>query len=413
MVTTLENMKTKTCNKQMKLFFLFLTGFFTVAIAPAQTQVFAKKDVQSFYKKSYEEARLQFLESVDSLKKLDLFKIQQDTFSDPADASLTTNTALIQTKGPMTAPNLIVILSGLHGIEGYVGSALQSKMIEQDLDPKNTNTDYLFIHALNPYGFKNNRRVNRDNIDLNRNFVLEDKDYQQKNKAYAEINPFLNPTEAANLNFFSRTGFIFSAVKLILQYSLETLREAILKGQYEFKDGLYFGGSNYQYQKNFIDDIALHTFSKYKNVFTLDLHTGYGQKNKLHILADSMKQPSAPQLNAIFTEDRIDYGDKKKFYRTTGDLITYLGSKSTPTTQVIGATFEFGTLDSQKTLGSIESLRRMVLENQNNHHKSDTATNESIDLLFQDMFYPQDPEFRAEVMSQGQTEFDKIMGQYK
>ncbi|MBC7467390.1 MAG: DUF2817 domain-containing protein [Bdellovibrio sp.] len=400
----------------MKLFFLIFLMAFTFAtwMGPwAQAQVFAKKDATSFYKKSYEEARFQFLESVQALQKSDGFKIQQQAYADPIDSQLTSNTALIQTKSAQPATNLIVVMSGLHGIEGYIGSALQSKMIEQDLDPKNSHTDYLFIHALNPYGFKNNRRVNRNNIDLNRNFIIDPKDYVQKNTAYAEINSFLNPTDTVTLNFLSRTGFIFSAVKLILQSSLETLREAILKGQYEFKDGLYYGGHDHQYQQIFIDQIASQTFTKYKKVFALDLHTGYGQRNKLHILADSMKQPSAKQLNAIFTEDRIDYGDKKKFYRTTGDLITYLQSKSTPTTEVIGATFEFGTLDSQKTLGSIESLRRMVLENQNFHHPANAETTESVDLLFQDMFYPQDLNFQTEVMAQAQTEFSKIVGQYK
>lgn len=392
--------------------FLFLTSF--LFLTTAYADFVPEKDVQTYYKKSYEESRLQFLNSVESFKKLNQVSIQQQAFSDPEDKNLTTDTALIQTNtNKKTSENLIVVMSGLHGIEGYVGSALQSGLIEQNLSSDTTNKDFLFIHALNPYGFRNNRRVNRKNIDLNRNFMVNDEDYKLKNPAYAEIDSFLNPKEPVTVHFFSRYSFILSAVKLILQYSLETLREAILKGQYEFDKGLYYGGQDHQYQKQVIDELNQKLLSQYKKVFALDLHTGYGQKNKLHILANSMTQPSAKQLNSIFGEDRIDYGDKKKFYKTTGDLITYFESKSTPQTEIIGATFEFGTLDSQKTLGSIESLRRMVLENQNYHFPADTLTADYVNSLFQDMFYPQDLEFRQAVFDQAKIEFAKIKSNYK
>jgi len=379
-----------------------------------QANVFPTRDAKSYFKKSYEESRFQFLETTETYKKLNTYEITAESFADPEDSTLTTNLAWFRNPSKTPASNLVVVMSGLHGIEGYVGSALQTAMIENMLPPQPGATDFLFIHALNPYGFKNNRRVNRNNIDLNRNFVLNETDYKQQNKAYGEINWFLNPQEPVQLEFFSRLSFIASSIKLIFRYSLETLREAILKGQYEFDKGLYYGGQNYQYQKAFIDKMASTYFPKYKTVFTLDLHTGYGEKNKLHILANSMNQPTAPQLNKIFGgEDRIDYGDKKKFYRTTGDLITYLQSKSTPETQVLGATFEFGTLNSQKTLGSIESLRRMVLENQDQHNKKNTETTDEVNLLFQDMFYPQDPEFQSLVLIQGRSEFNRIKNYFK
>jgi len=32
----------------------------------------------------------------------------------------------------------------------------------------------VFVHSLNPFGFKHNRRVNEDNVDLNRNFLTDE-----------------------------------------------------------------------------------------------------------------------------------------------------------------------------------------------------------------------------------------------
>lgn len=407
-------MKITTCsisnsNAIPRACFLFFVVLSMLSVSHAQYET--KKDPRMYFKKSYEESRQQFLESVMFMKKKDIYEVTEKSYPDPVDNTLTTDTALFKVKS-RPSRNLIVVMSGLHGIEGYVGSALQSKMIDENLITDRKTSDFLFIHALNPYGFKNNRRVNRNNIDLNRNFVVDEKDYQAKSPDYAEINSFLNPEENVNFSFFSRIIFIFKSVKIIIQHSLKAVREAVLKGQYQFSHGVFYGGNTYQYQKKMIDEIA-EVFPKYDKVFTLDLHTGYGQRSKLHVLASSKKQPSAPKLNVIFGEDRIDYGDKKEFYHTTGDLITYLQTKSTPKTEVIGATFEFGTLNSQKLFGSIESLRRTVLENQNFHYAIDQQTTDQVNSLFQDMFYPNDEEFEKAVFSQSDVEFKKITDFYQ
>jgi len=55
---------------------------------------------------------------------------------------------------------LIIISSGVHGVEGFTGSAVQHMMMEEFMTDENmASTGFLFIHGMNPYGFKNNRRV--------------------------------------------------------------------------------------------------------------------------------------------------------------------------------------------------------------------------------------------------------------
>jgi hypothetical protein len=61
---------------------------------------------------------------------------------------------------------VVVHVSGTHGVEGYAGSAVQAAALHQlSLQAKEVLTDaslptLVFVHVLNPYGMKNNRRVN-------------------------------------------------------------------------------------------------------------------------------------------------------------------------------------------------------------------------------------------------------------
>ncbi len=87
----------------------------------------------------------------------------------PANGALSVDSAYF---GHDNAHNVLLIVTGVHGVEGYAGSAciqhflhhLASRYVGGD-------TAYLLIHALNPWGFANDSRVTEENIDLNRNFI--------------------------------------------------------------------------------------------------------------------------------------------------------------------------------------------------------------------------------------------------
>ena len=364
--------------------------------------VFLQANDDDFFKSNYDDARAQFKNISAMQTDASGMNLQQLEFSDPSDSELKTDVTWVRAKKPND--NLIVVLSGLHGIEGFAGSAIQSRLLKNL--KSDLKSDYLFVHALNPYGFKNFRRVDRSNIDLNRNFIIDTSDFAKVNQSYQELDSFLNPKHAAKVTFLSRLSFIFSSLQLILQHSIDSVRQSILVGQHQFSKGLYYGGSNHQYQKNIIDQLHADIFKLYEKIVVVDLHTGYGQKGKLHLLANSKSQPSAPALKKIFSENRIDFGDQKNFYKVSGDLVTYLEAKSTLKQNIIAVVFEYGTLNSQKIFGSIESLRRMVLENQKFQFGS--ANGQEIDFLFQEMFYPKDNLWRRSVLSQTDLEFKKI-----
>lgn len=113
----------------------------------------------------------------------------------PAGEVLATDVALI---GRRNASKLMVMISGTHGVEGQFGSACQAAWLEENAPWRlPEDTAILAIHLINPWGTAWSRRVNEDNVDLNRNFI----DWQAsapKNEKYAELIAVgLNPSEAS------------------------------------------------------------------------------------------------------------------------------------------------------------------------------------------------------------------------
>ena len=143
--------------------------------------------------------------------------------------------------GPADAARLLIVLSGVHGVEGYCGSAVQTGLLELGgldrlLGAKAHDTAVLYIHALNPYGFSHSRRVTQENVDLNRNCIDFDAPLPV-NAGYAEIHDLLLPAtwppapadDAALAAYAARVG-------------ARGLQRAISLGQYAYADGMFFGG---------------------------------------------------------------------------------------------------------------------------------------------------------------------------
>jgi hypothetical protein len=87
--------------------------------------------------------------------------------------------------------NLVVFVSGVHGVEGNTGSTLQTRLIKTFLDKSHLKeTGFLFIHAINPWGFSKMRRVTENNVDLNRNFGVDKDLFASKNTGYTRYRKF-------------------------------------------------------------------------------------------------------------------------------------------------------------------------------------------------------------------------------
>ena len=92
--------------------------------------------------------------------------------------------------GPTDAERALILVSGTHGAEGFAGSAIQCAWLAAHGGQLPDNLAVVMVHGLNAFGFAHLRRVNENNVDLNRNFIDHEADHPH-NDGYAKVAHFL------------------------------------------------------------------------------------------------------------------------------------------------------------------------------------------------------------------------------
>jgi len=367
----------------------------------------------NYFYESYDENRDRFVNLSLSLKnQFKGVEISRRLVPSKVDTDLSIDTVYIPAQ--RKPEKIIIMTSGVHGIEGFTGSAIQRYFMREVLDSNELEgIGVLIIHAVNPYGYKYGRRVSENNIDMNRNFDVGIGLFEEKNEYYAKVDKLLNPQKRATAGFFENGVFFIRTAGHILKYSMKTLRVSILKGQYEFMHGIFYGGNDFESQKQWLEDLILEKVKDYKYIFVIDIHTGYGQRGKLHILPGNVHDTERNTLlEKMFEGYKLDRPGKK-FIAVKGGFRDYVGNLISSEKKYTGTLFEFGTLDSHKLAGAIRSLHNTILENQGFHHGYKNEKKEKrIKVRFREMFFPSSEIWRSKIMEQAGNILPVLMNRY-
>ncbi len=235
--------------------------------------------VDAFFSKNYAIAREHFKQSAQNLgMSLENFPIGQ---FGPNGEMLSIDIAIQSGSMPNQA---LLISSGLHGVEGFFGSAVQLAVMKQwQDDPHLRPTQRLIlIHALNPYGFAWRRRANEDNVDLNRNLILSCESFHGSPAIYKDIDHILNPKRPP-----SRWDWInFRLICPTAKHGQAILEQAITAGQYDYPQGLFYGGTEPSYLSKILSDNLDRWLGLSQKVIHLDFHTGLGAWATYKLLFD-------------------------------------------------------------------------------------------------------------------------------
>ncbi len=175
--------------------------------------------------------------------------------------------------GAADADKLLIVTSACHGVEGYCGSGVQVFALHDDewrAKARAQGVAVLYVHALNPYGFSHVRRTTHENVDLNRNFH----DFSEPlpvNLDYRELSPLLLPEQ------WPPTAENDAAIAKYLEiHGAQAMQAAVSRGQHEFADGLFFGGTAPTWSNQTIRAVLRQHATRAKRVAWIDLHTGLG-----------------------------------------------------------------------------------------------------------------------------------------
>ena len=301
--------------------------------------------------------------------------------------------------------NLIVLTTGVHGIEGYIGSVMLDVFFAEVYPILNTdNTGILVVANVNPYGMKYFRRYNENNVDLNRNFILDWDSFDlSSNKEYPKVDTFLGPTGKIGNALWHEAGFYLSLGKTAITDGAGTISDALLTGQYEYPQGVYYGGSGDEASTAYLKEVFDQCLeSAYENIVHIDIHSGYGPRYNMVIFNSVFETMTEAESREVFGYDHIIAQDSESFYATTGDTTDFfyrLAEQKQTGTTLFSTCFEFGTI-GDAFFDTILSLKYTIDENRNHWYPTDNAASaEIIRQNYLELYYPTETAWREKTVA--------------
>lgn len=362
-----------------------------------------------YFAETYEANRAKFQALLSAVQKL-WPTAEPGRYQICAEEDLSIDTIEAPPRG--AAKRLVIISTGLHGIEGYIGTAAQHLFVTEFISRLNPeDTGLLLIHSINPWGMKYHRRVNENNVDLNRNFIFEEPGpAEEVNPAYNKALKLLNP--AKPLRSAGSPLFYLCLINKMLTMGPAVFREAVLYGQYLHQKGLYYGGSGFEPSAAVINQLFAAAANDYERVLHIDMHSGYGPRDQMTLVNSVFEKRDSADLQKSFDYPLVAKTDPDEFYQMQGDMVDYFYqyfNSRHPGKYYYGTSFEFGTY-GESFSAVVRSLKAMINENRYFHYG---AVNEKAGLRakndFEELFNPQDVSWREKAMQDSRQAFTGIL----
>lgn len=291
--------------------------------------------------------------------------------------------------GSADATRVLMTTSAVHGIEGFCGSALQSGLLQTLKPPQGVAV--VHVHAVNPHGFSHMRRVNEDNVDLNRNFI----DFTQPlpvNTDYAEVHPLLLPTQ------WPPTPAQQAALDALGErWGPRRLQRAITSGQYQFPQGLWFGGLAPTWSQLTFRQVLQQHLGHARHIAWIDLHTGLGPHGHgERIFACTDTDASLQRARQWWGPDitSVDNGSSQSV--PLSGPIQMAIYEACPQAAYTGICLEFGTLPLSQMVVAMRADHWLAL-----HPEAPAALQRSIRADMLQAFNPSSRAWQTQVWAQG------------
>ena len=330
---------------------------------------------------SYEQARERFVKIAESKGVLSHLPIASSSVSE---ADLYIDIVWI---GRKDAKNVLLVQSGIHGVEAYAGSAIQISFLQQFVQEQ-SEIAVVLVHVLNPYGMKTCRRVNENNVDLNRNSVFLKTPVDTHGDLYnIALNKVLNPMSKRRDKWFW-----LKMILVLIENGYSNLAQSIAQGQYCFPKGVFYGGESLQtelvvYKKWLVDNLRW-----VRNLFVLDLHTGLGRYAKQSLIGELSTHKFVDLESEFVCADKFKVVIGNQFVYQSLGSISGLFACCLPNATIGFVTVEQGTYPAPVLLRQLCEENRIYFQ----HQVSDQTR-----AKFLGYFSPDSENWRARIVANG------------
>ena len=305
--------------------------------------------------------------------------------------------------GPTDATGVVIAGSGTHGAEGLCGSGCQVGLLREDVKKAlPANVALVLVHANNPFGFAHMRRVNEDNVDLNRNFIDFDA-APPTNNGYAELHDWMVPqawdgesrqtADAAIANYIEREG-------------QSAFQQTLSQGQYTHPDGMFYGGLGPSWSRQTLERFAARYLANARRLGIVDFHTGLGPRGYGELIGRGDADDGRYQRARAWYGDEVRsamVGDSSSV-RLSG-TIDYGYHRACPSADITAITLEFGTLPFDSVSLAVRADNWLYARGgglESNHF-------DAIKGLMREAFYGDDSAWRADIWARGQEIVHKAL----
>jgi Protein of unknown function (DUF2817) len=299
----------------------------------------------------------------------------------------------------------LLVTSGCHGVEGHCGSGVQVAALRDEALLRAASAkrvQLIFAHALNPYGFSWGRRVNEDNVDLNRNFH----DFSESlpvNDHYGPLHEILIPHEwppSAENEALLRREFQTKG--------MGQMQGAITGGQYTHPDGLHFSGLAPVWSNTQTRRLLREYCHGAAHIAWIDLHSGLGPSGIAERIFSPIHWPEDAHLGPAMWERASRWWssdgltpltrvgkDSASSDRIRGN-IKAAGLWECPQAMFTKVTLEYGTLPPLAVLQAMRGEQWLQL-----HPQACPTLAKQLRQSLKDAFYVDTYEWKVSVVSQG------------
>jgi hypothetical protein len=257
------------------------------------------------------------------------------------------------------------------------------------------------VHALNPWGFAYLRRVNEDNVDVNRNLI--DHSSAPENKHYEDLHEAL-------------VGPAWDEARsdeLLMDYAgrhgLRAVQAAITGGQWTRPDGLFYGGTAPVWSHRTLAAIVREYTAGATDIAYVDLHTGLGKRGRGEpIFRGGPDAGALGRARAWYGDDLTNSEDgTSSSTPINGNTASLVAGLLRPGQRLTAITLEFGTLGGIEVLAALRADNWLHLENGPASQALADPRAKRVKQAMRDAFYPDDPDWRKMVWRRAVT----VLGQ--